>query len=188
MVAAVQPAARAGPPAGAGAIAGSAKDAGPAAPAASAAPRVKPPLGGARPVRWRFQHCLNVRRQFRIPVVVYCLQQYPWERTHEDGRDHPVTRIIRRCVVIRCHSGVGDQNERQVLPIVRRRPFRAVLAGHGPPRHPPHLQRLCGNLHPRPVDMTDGFRMCMAAKAQCLQTGVHVGPYSGRHFAGMARM
>ena len=38
------------------------------------------------------------------------------------------------------------------------------------------------------VDMTDGVRMCMAAKAQCLQTGVHVGPYSGRHFAGMARM
>jgi hypothetical protein len=38
------------------------------------------------------------------------------------------------------------------------------------------------------ADMTDGFRMCMAAKAQCLQTGVHVGPYSGRHFAGMVRM
>ena len=38
------------------------------------------------------------------------------------------------------------------------------------------------------ADMTDGVRMCMAAKAQCLQTGVHVGPYSGRHFAGMAGM
>jgi hypothetical protein len=34
----------------------------------------------------------------------------------------------------------------------------------------------------------DGFRMCQASKAQCLQTGVHVGPYSGRQFAGMQRM
>jgi hypothetical protein len=30
--------------------------------------------------------------------------------------------------------------------------------------------------------------MCMAAKAQCLPTGIHVGPYSGRLYAGMARM
>jgi hypothetical protein len=30
--------------------------------------------------------------------------------------------------------------------------------------------------------------MCMAAKAQCLQTGVYVGPYSGAQFAGMQRM
>jgi hypothetical protein len=29
--------------------------------------------------------------------------------------------------------------------------------------------------------------MCMAAKAQCLQTGVYVGPYSGWQFAGMQR-
>jgi hypothetical protein len=34
----------------------------------------------------------------------------------------------------------------------------------------------------------DRLQMCMAAKAQCLQTGVHVGPYSGRQFAGMRRM
>ena len=36
-------------------------------------------------------------------------------------------------------------------------------------------------------DKADGIRMCQAAKAQCLQTGVHVGPYSGRQFAGMQR-
>ena len=40
----------------------------------------------------------------------------------------------------------------------------------------------------RSASMSDGVRMCMAAKAQCLRTGVHIGPYSGRHFAGMARM
>ena len=34
----------------------------------------------------------------------------------------------------------------------------------------------------------DRFQMCMTAKAQCLQTGVHVGPYSGRQFAGMQKM
>ena len=34
----------------------------------------------------------------------------------------------------------------------------------------------------------DSFPMCQAAKAQCMQTGVHVGPYSGRQFAGLQRM
>ena len=33
----------------------------------------------------------------------------------------------------------------------------------------------------------DGVEMCQAAKAQCLRTGVHVGPYSGRQFAGMEK-
>jgi hypothetical protein len=36
--------------------------------------------------------------------------------------------------------------------------------------------------------MADRFSMCLAAKAQCMQTGVHVGPYSGRQYAGMQRM
>jgi hypothetical protein len=34
----------------------------------------------------------------------------------------------------------------------------------------------------------DRVQMCQAAKAQCMQTGVHAGPYSGRHFAGMQRI
>jgi hypothetical protein len=34
----------------------------------------------------------------------------------------------------------------------------------------------------------DKIPMCMAAKMQCLQTGVHVGPYSGRHFAAMTKI
>jgi hypothetical protein len=34
----------------------------------------------------------------------------------------------------------------------------------------------------------DRFPMCQAAKAQCLQTGVYVGPYSRWQFAGMQRM
>jgi hypothetical protein len=34
----------------------------------------------------------------------------------------------------------------------------------------------------------DRYPMCQAAKAQCMQTGVHVGPYSGRQFAGLQRM
>jgi hypothetical protein len=34
---------------------------------------------------------------------------------------------------------------------------------------------------------TDAIQMCQAARAQCLRTGVHVGPYSGRQFAGMAK-
>jgi hypothetical protein len=33
----------------------------------------------------------------------------------------------------------------------------------------------------------DAIEKCHAAKAQCLSTGVHVGPYSGRQFAGMQR-
>jgi len=34
----------------------------------------------------------------------------------------------------------------------------------------------------------DGPRMCLAAKAQCMQTGVHVGPRSGRQYAGMQKI
>jgi hypothetical protein len=34
----------------------------------------------------------------------------------------------------------------------------------------------------------DGLHMCGTAKSQCLQSGVYVGPYSGRHFAGMQKM
>jgi hypothetical protein len=34
----------------------------------------------------------------------------------------------------------------------------------------------------------DRFWMCLVAKAQCMQTGVHVGPYSGRQYAGMRKM
>jgi hypothetical protein len=36
--------------------------------------------------------------------------------------------------------------------------------------------------------MADRFSMCLAAKAQCMQTGVHVGPYSGSQYAGMRKM
>ena len=28
---------------------------------------------------------------------------------------------------------------------------------------------------------------CLAAKTECMQTGVHVGPYSGIHYAGLER-
>jgi hypothetical protein len=34
----------------------------------------------------------------------------------------------------------------------------------------------------------DRLQMCSAAKSQCLQTGVYVGPYSSRQFAGMQKM
>ena len=34
----------------------------------------------------------------------------------------------------------------------------------------------------------DRSQMCSDAKSQCLQSGVYVGPYSGRQFAGMQKM
>ena len=34
----------------------------------------------------------------------------------------------------------------------------------------------------------DRSQMCGDAKSRCLQSGVYVGPYSGRHFAGMQKM
>jgi hypothetical protein len=34
----------------------------------------------------------------------------------------------------------------------------------------------------------DRYQMCSAARAQCLQTGVHVGPYSGMQIARLQRM
>jgi hypothetical protein len=33
----------------------------------------------------------------------------------------------------------------------------------------------------------DRVQMCMAAKNQCLLTGVHVGPYSGWQYAGLQK-
>ena len=33
----------------------------------------------------------------------------------------------------------------------------------------------------------DGGRACFAARAECMHTGVHVGPYSGYHYAGLER-
>jgi hypothetical protein len=38
------------------------------------------------------------------------------------------------------------------------------------------------------IDRPDAVQMCLAAKAQCLRTGVHVGPYSGWQYAGMQKM
>jgi hypothetical protein len=32
-----------------------------------------------------------------------------------------------------------------------------------------------------------GLQACQVARAQCIRTGVYVGPYSGREFAGMQR-
>ena len=32
------------------------------------------------------------------------------------------------------------------------------------------------------------FQACLAAKAQCMRTGVYVGPYSGWEYAGMQKM
>jgi hypothetical protein len=34
----------------------------------------------------------------------------------------------------------------------------------------------------------DRFETCEAARGQCMQTGVYVGPYSRRQYAGMQRM
>jgi hypothetical protein len=33
----------------------------------------------------------------------------------------------------------------------------------------------------------DGIGLCRAAEAQCLRTGVHEGPYSGRQIAGLEK-
>ncbi|KRQ99674.1 hypothetical protein CQ12_17075 [Bradyrhizobium jicamae] len=38
------------------------------------------------------------------------------------------------------------------------------------------------------ADRSDRVQMCTAARTECMKTGVHVGPYSGRHYAGMARI
>jgi hypothetical protein len=38
------------------------------------------------------------------------------------------------------------------------------------------------------IDRAYSLQACMAAKAQCLQTGVYVGPYSRWEFAGMQKM
>jgi hypothetical protein len=34
----------------------------------------------------------------------------------------------------------------------------------------------------------EGPQQCLAAKVQCMETGVHVGPYSGWQYAGLRKM
>ncbi len=37
------------------------------------------------------------------------------------------------------------------------------------------------------VHRDDAVPACMAARSRCLQTGIHVGPYSGIQYAGMEK-
>ena len=90
-----------------------------------------------------------------------------------------VARRFRHRAVVGIHDGVSQQDERQMLPVVR---WRALLSYRWHERRP-HLQRLA----PAPQFRAPDRAMC-ARKSQCLQSGVYVGPYSGRHFAGMQKM
>jgi hypothetical protein len=61
---------------------------------------------------------------------------------------------------------------------------RVVLARRAIPRTCTAYAASCMRVASR---KGDGAQLCQAAKAQCLRTGVHVGPYSHMQIAGMQR-
>ena len=73
-----------------------------------------------------------------------------------------------------CQSSDGGRSHRYMMAIKR-----AAI---------PHTCSAYAASCIRNSEHSDRVPMCQAAKAQCMQTGVHVGPYSGRHFAGMQRI
>jgi len=76
-----------------------------------------------------------------------------------------------------------------VLHVIRWRALFSIPDGDAAGCDSAHLQRLCGLVHSlfqrQARQVSD---VCQAAKAQCLQSGVYVGPYSRWQFAGMQRM
>jgi hypothetical protein len=58
-----------------------------------------------------------------------------------------VARRFRRRLGVRCYPGVGLQNERQVLHVVRWRALLQVQDGHAAGVNAPNMQRLCGIVH-----------------------------------------
>jgi hypothetical protein len=78
-----------------------------------------------------------------------------------------------------CASSDGGRSHRHMMAIRRMAIRRAAI---------PHT---CGayaaSCIRRSSARADRVPMCLAAKAQCIRTGVYVGPYSGWHFAGMQK-
>ena len=78
-----------------------------------------------------------------------------------------------------CRSSDGGRSYRYMMAI-KRAAIRAAI---------PHTcSAYAASCIRNSLAREDRVPMCQAAKAQCMQTGVHVGPYSGRHFAGMQRI
>lgn len=54
--------------------------------------------------------------------------------------------------------------------------------------HPLTCSAYAGSCIRWSTDRSYSLQACMAAKAQCVRTGVYVGPYSGWQYAGMQKM
>ena len=85
------------------------------------------------------------------------------------------TKMDGKC----CQSSDGGRSNRYHR-VVRRAAMRKVVVA-------PTCSARAASCIRVSSTRTDRVSMCMTAKAQCLQTGVYVGPYSGRQFAGMQR-
>jgi hypothetical protein len=80
------------------------------------------------------------------------------------------TKMNGKC----CQSSDGGRSYRA----------RVALRRHAIPRTCSAYAASCMRVAAR---KGDGVRLCQAAKTACLQTGVHVGPYSHMQIAGMAK-
>jgi len=104
------------------------------------------------------------------------------------AHDRDVTRRFRRGNVVGTDAGVGQQDERKCCQSSdggRSYRYRMAMRLAAIPHTCTAYAASCLR---NSKAQTDGGQMCGAAKSQCLQTGVYVGPYSGRHFADMQKM
>ena len=74
------------------------------------------------------------------------------------------------------------------LPVIRWRALQSTPDGDAQGGNAPYLQRLCGGVHAPSHPRGQSIPHVRAAQAQCLQTGVYIGPYSGWQFTGMQKM
>ena len=81
------------------------------------------------------------------------------------------TRMNGKC----CQSSDGGRSHR----------YRMAMKRRAVPHTCSAYAALCMRDSAARVDRAP---MCQAAKAQCMQTGVHVGPYSGKQSGGMQRI
>jgi hypothetical protein len=73
-----------------------------------------------------------------------------------------------------CQSSDGGRSHRHQIAVARRE--RAV---------PPTCSAYAAWCARVALIRGDGPHLCRTAEAQCLRTGVHAGPYSGRQIAGL---
>jgi hypothetical protein len=127
------------------------------------------------------------------------------EICHEDNCRRHVACNFQHRAIVRFYASIREQDERQVLHVVRWRTILQVQGGHAAAGDSSHLQRLCGLMHPRfqrqggsvpdvpggPGAMHGDRRSCRPLQRQAIRrNGTSIDPEQGRPrlAAGSPRM